>query len=96
MALEWGSHHVCTCIFYKSLSKKQNKNKKQQPRDRNQSHNSGSYLSVCDLSFLSQSFWWSENPCLPLLNELGPAEVGVSLKEHRKKIIMKEVIHIVK
>lgn len=36
-------------------------------------------MSVCALSFLSQSFWWSENPCLPLLNELGPAEVGVSL-----------------
>lgn len=66
------SHHVCTCIFYKSLSKKNNK------KD-NEGYNVGSYLSVCDLSFLSQSFWWSENPCFPLLKELGPAEVGVSL-----------------
>lgn len=36
--------------------------------------------SNCDLIFLSQSFWLSENPCLPLLNEFGPAEVGVSLE----------------
>lgn len=29
--------------------------------------------------FRSHSFWLSENPCLPLLKEFGPAEVGVSL-----------------
>lgn len=37
------------------------------------------YLSVWAFSFLSQSFWLSEKPCLPLLKELGPADVGVSL-----------------
>lgn len=36
-------------------------------------------LSAWAFIFLSQSFWWSEKPCLPLLKELGPADVGVSL-----------------
>lgn len=39
------------------------------------------YLSEAAFSFLSQSFWLSEKPCLPLLKELGPADVGVSLKD---------------
>lgn len=46
--------------------------------------NGGSHfynLSAWAFIFLSQSFWWSENPCLPLLKELGPADVGVSLKK---------------
>lgn len=41
-------------------------------------------LSAWAFIFLSQSFWWSEKPCLPLLKELGPADVGVSLKKERK------------
>lgn len=40
-----------------------------------------SYLSDAAFSFLSQSFWLSEKPCLPLLKELGPADVGVSLED---------------
>lgn len=39
------------------------------------------YLSEAAFSFRSQSFWLSEKPCLPLLKELGPADVGVSLKD---------------
>lgn len=39
------------------------------------------YLSEAAFSFRSQSFWLSEKPCLPLLKELGPAEVGVSLED---------------
>lgn len=40
-------------------------------------------LSAWAFIFLSQSFWWSEKPCLPLLKELGPADVGVSLKRQQ-------------
>lgn len=39
------------------------------------------YLSEAAFSFRSHSFWLSEKPCLPLLKELGPADVGVSLEE---------------
>lgn len=43
-------------------------------------------LSAWAFIFLSQSFWWSEKPCLPLLKELGPADVGVSLKKKKKSV----------
>lgn len=46
-------------------------------------------LSAWAFIFLSQSFWWSEKPCLPLLKELGPADVGVSLESQLKKLNVK-------
>lgn len=36
------------------------------------------------LKLFSVAFRWSENPLFPLLKELGPAEVGVSLLRKRK------------
>lgn len=49
-------------------------------------------FSPSAFSFLSQSFWLSEKPCLPLLNEFGPADVGVSLYDKILKAVLQGIL----